>query len=340
MRGMILAAGLGTRLRPLTWFRAKPAIPFLGRPLIRYAMELLEGLGVSEPVVNLHHLADTVRAAAGSSARFSYEPEVLGTAGALAHARPLLAGEGTVVLVNGKIYYEGSLEEAWHAHRAGGAAVTLVVKTPDADSPFNPVYADIEGRIRLFGGIESRFGYGAGPDDRPYIFTGIHFIEPEVLDRIPMAACDTVRDIYPSLILEGAPLQIWVSPAFWCEMSTPRRYLDASLEVWRRSGRNGSAAAETSVVDPGAVVEAGAAVEESVCWPGATISRGSRLRRVILADGAGVLPPGTHLENCIVTADPAGCSDAQKEGSELRDGRRIWPLRSDGCAKILWGGRA
>ena len=103
-RGMILAAGLGTRLRPLTYFRAKAAIPFLNRPLISYSLELLRRAEIAEVMVNLHHLEDTVRVAAagpGMRVTFSFEEEILGTAGCLRKVSDFLK-EGTFIVANGK----------------------------------------------------------------------------------------------------------------------------------------------------------------------------------------------------------------------------------------------
>src|ERR671932_1615364 len=117
MRAMILAAGYGTRLWPLTIDRAKPAIPFMGRPLVGYVAEYLARYGFREVVVNLHHRPESVREALGDGSRFGVrlryveEPEILGTSGALDNARALLEGE-TFIVINGKIVTDINLKEA------------------------------------------------------------------------------------------------------------------------------------------------------------------------------------------------------------------------------------
>src|SRR5918912_4433836 len=117
MRAMILAAGYGTRLWPLTADRTKPAIPFLGRPLVGYVAEYLARYGCREVVVNLHHRPESVREALGDGSRFGVrleyveEPEILGTSGALDNARALLEGE-TFIVINGKIVTDINLSEA------------------------------------------------------------------------------------------------------------------------------------------------------------------------------------------------------------------------------------
>ncbi|MCA1592233.1 MAG: nucleotidyltransferase family protein, partial [Acidobacteria bacterium] len=122
MRAMILAAGYGTRLWPLTIDRAKPAIPFMGRPLVGYVAEYLAGYGCDEVIVNLHHRPESVREALGDGSRFGVrlhyveEPVILGTSGALDNARTLLEG-GTFVVINGKLATDINLKEAFETHR-------------------------------------------------------------------------------------------------------------------------------------------------------------------------------------------------------------------------------
>ena len=126
MRAMILAAGYGTRLWPLTIDRAKPAIPFMGRPLVGYVAEYLARFRVKEIVVNLHHRPESVRDALGDGSRFGVrfhyieEPTILGTGGALDNARGLLEAD-TFVVVNGKIATDINLEEALRTHERTGA---------------------------------------------------------------------------------------------------------------------------------------------------------------------------------------------------------------------------
>src|SRR6266850_892541 len=133
MRAMILSAGYGTRLWPLTEDRTKPAIPILGKPLVGYVAEYLARYGCKEIVVNLHHRPESVRRALGDGSRFGVkldyveEPEILGTSGALDNARALLDGE-TFAVVNGKIITDIDLNAALAHHRAQNALATLVLK--------------------------------------------------------------------------------------------------------------------------------------------------------------------------------------------------------------------
>ncbi len=137
---MILAAGYGTRLWPLTEDRTKPAIPILGRPLVGYVAQYLGQYGFRDVVVNLHHRPESVRAALGDGSRFHVrleyieEPVILGTSGALDNARHLLEGE-TFVVINGKIITDINLMEALETHRRANALATLVLHVLDSHTP-------------------------------------------------------------------------------------------------------------------------------------------------------------------------------------------------------------
>src|SRR3977135_4412244 len=132
MRALILSAGYGTRLWPLTEDRTKPAIPILGKPLVGYVAEYLARYGCAEIVVNLHHRPQSVRQALGDGSKFGVklhyveEPVILGTSGALDNARALLDGD-TFVVVNGKIITDIDLNAAFETHRRTKAIATLVL---------------------------------------------------------------------------------------------------------------------------------------------------------------------------------------------------------------------
>jgi NDP-sugar pyrophosphorylase family protein len=166
MRAMILAAGYGTRLWPLTIDRTKPAIPFLGRPLVGYVAEYLSRNDCREVVVNLHHRPDSVRAALGDGSRFGVhleyveEPDILGTSGALDNARRLLDGE-TFAVVNGKIVTNVDLQAALATHRRTGALATLVLRPNPARERFSIVETH-DGLVTGFGGMPLQASDNAG----------------------------------------------------------------------------------------------------------------------------------------------------------------------------------
>lgn len=166
MRAMILAAGYGTRLWPLTVDRTKPAIPVLGRPLVGYVAEYLAGYGYTDVVVNLHHQPESVQNSLGDGSRFGvrlhyvFEPVILGTSGALDNARHLLE-DGTFVVVNGKIITDINLNEALETHRRTNALATLVLQRNTARERFSIVETR-DGLVTGFGGMPTPTSDNAG----------------------------------------------------------------------------------------------------------------------------------------------------------------------------------
>lgn len=317
---MLLAAGLGTRLWPLTEDRAKPAIPFLGRPLIRGLVERLRDQGFSRIVVNTHHRAESIRAALegvealGISLSFSHEPEILGTAGGLARARDLglLDASQPTLIVNAKLYLDFDVGAAVRAHRASGAAVTLVLRPNVARERFREVL--VEGD-RVVG-----FGTGRDPEGpAPLLFTGIHMLEPEVLATIPLKFSDTIADIYPPYISAGR-VKAHVDPSGrWWEFSTLERYLELHLR-----GHAEGLGPEISL-SPGARVEPGAEVRRSVLWEDARIERGARAEDAVLGRGV-VLRAGDSV-SCAVVVRREHIQEAWEGRAEpLRGDALIVPL--------------
>src|SRR5918997_6815933 len=157
MRAIVLSAGYGTRLWPLTEDRTKPAIPMLGKPLVGYVAEYLAAYGIDEIVVNLHHRPESVRRALGNGSRFGVklhyveEPVILGTSGALDNTREFFERE-TFVVVNGKIITNIDLNAALETHRNTNALATLVLLPNTRRERFSVVETE-GGRITSFAGM-------------------------------------------------------------------------------------------------------------------------------------------------------------------------------------------
>lgn len=332
VKGMVLAAGCGSRLHPLTALRAKPAVPFLNRPLLQHSLELLGRAGVREAAVNLHHLPDSVRMAAEGSpfpVRFFEEPQLLGTGGGIWNARHLFKDAGFIV-ANGKIYFEQDLRAVLEAHRARGALATLVVVPPRPQDPFYPVLADSSGRIRAFARTRS---VPTQPDLTPYVFTGIQVLEPDVLKHFPAGPSDIVSDVYEKLAADGAPLDVYVSEAFWCECSTPRRYLENSIEALRRKGLKNLTAEGAegvlveSVCGRGTRIPAESLLERCVVWENVRIPASTTFRNAIITADPSGLTPGAELRNCVVTPRTDTLSEAARAGGAAIERECIvWPL--------------
>ncbi len=314
--GMVLCAGLGTRLRPLTERIPKPAVPVCGLPLVRFSLALLAGAGVRRAVVNVHHLpAEMARAARdaagalGIALAVSEEPVIAGTGGALREAGPLLAGADAIFLVNGDVLFDVDLAAALRAHRASGALATMVLLPMPAGARYASVEVDASGAVRRIAGA-----FGPGGDGLvPWHFSGVHVLSPEILERVPAEpfATDVNRHVYPPLMAAGA-VRGHVVEGYWNDLGTPARYVQANRDVLSgavplerfpgadpRAGTReiapGVRAAAGARIDPaarlvapvfvgaGCTVPAGATVEDAVLWEGTRLAPGERVEHAIAA---------------------------------------------------------
>ncbi len=302
---MILAAGFGTRLFPLTIDRTKPAIPFLGKPLVGYVAEYIAKFGFKDIVVNLHHQPESVQQALGDGSRFGVrinytleEPKILGTAGALDNAREFLKDE-TFLIVNGKIITDIDISAALETHRKTGALATMILKANTKREKFTEVIVE-NGLIKGFGDFAHPFTEQEIRDTShgvvtPLMFTGIHILEPRVFEYIPRGVySDIVPYFYNPAIKNGEKIAAHISDANWFELSTIPRYLDISLammngeNVW--NGEN-------------CVISADSIIRDSVIWDDVEITGAANLYRTIVADGVKI-ESGEHFENvAIVRAD-------------------------------------
>jgi NDP-sugar pyrophosphorylase family protein len=282
MRAMILAAGFGTRLFPLTIDRTKPAIPFLGRPLVGYVAEYVAKYGFKDVVVNLHHQPESVRASLGDGSEFGVNiqytletPDILGTAGALDLAKDLLKDE-TFLIVNGKIITDIDLTAALETHRRTKALATMVLKRNVKREKFSTI--ETEGRlIKGFGKFPVDDGKRT-KDDAPLMFTGIHILEPEVFNYIPQNQfSDIISVFYRPAIAEGKPIVAHVAEGMWFELSTIPRYLDITLAVLNGENNGLSIGENVNIAQT-------AEVRNSIIWDNVTIEPGAKLNRAILAD--------------------------------------------------------
>jgi NDP-sugar pyrophosphorylase family protein len=293
MRAIVLSAGYGTRLWPLTEDRTKPAIPILGKPLVGYVAEYLAGYGVDEIVVNLHHRPESVRRALGDGSRFGVklhyveEPVILGTSGALDNTREFFERE-TFVVVNGKIITDIDLNAAIETHRKMNAISTLVLLPNSRRERFSAVETEA-GRVKAFGRMPKETDEGPAP----LMFTGIHIMEPRILEYVPRGVfSDSVTDVYPKAMANGEILAAHVASGKWRELSTLKRYLDISVELLREVGKELVTGANTSISET-------AIVTDSVLWDDIEVGEGARIKRAVLADKVKI-DSNEVIENAVV----------------------------------------
>jgi NDP-sugar pyrophosphorylase family protein len=227
-RAMILAAGKGTRLAPLTHTRPKPLMEVAGRPMLVHLLEFLRAGGIDEVVMNLHHLGHRIEAAIGDGTafgmrvRYSHEDPILDTGGGIAHAHKLL-GDEPFVVANGDSLLEVPLRELLAFHRDRGGVATLALRPDPEAARYGLIEMDAADRVRRIVGLPDPAA-GVGPDTvlRGFMFPGLHVLEPEIFrwmeDPPPFSI---TRLTYPRLLAAGRPLFGWVTSARWVNIDTP-----------------------------------------------------------------------------------------------------------------------
>jgi mannose-1-phosphate guanylyltransferase len=321
MKAMILCAGLGTRLRPFTERWPKPALPFLGQPLFRYHLAVLRAAGVQAVGINTHHLPEVMESTAraecarvGLPLHVVHEPVIQGTGGGIRGLRDFLSGEDFLVF-NGDILFPVDLRPVVQAHRASGAAATLVLLPMPEGEQYASVEVDGQGRVRRIA--------GKGPGGErltPWHFTGVHVMSPRVFDFMsPQGPEDINRDVYVRMMEAGLPVRGEVVRAWWSDLGTPSRYLatvrdvlfgqvplaglgEASPFVAAPRGQGnywahptarlgGARVAGPAYFDAGCALAEGVRVGAAVVvGAGARVGEGARLNRAAVLDGTEVAP--------------------------------------------------
>lgn len=323
MKAMILAAGYGERLWPLTADRGKPALPVLGKPLVGYVAEYLAQNGVNEAVVNLHHRPESVRESLGDGSQFGlhleyvYEPVILGTSGGLDNAREFFQ-ESTFICVNGKIITDIDLQAAIETHRKQNALATLVLKRNTRRERFSIVETR-DGLVTRFAGMPGEGGCDA---DAPLMFTGIHILEPRIFEYIPRGVfSDSVVHVYPPAMAKGERIAAHVGEGMWHELSTLQRYLDISLDLLAAQNRNVFAGNKTSLA-------ANARVGEAILWDDVVIENGASVTRSVVGDGVRVRAHESFEGSIVVRAELVGdkTPPAKALKGRFQDDKFVVPL--------------
>jgi mannose-1-phosphate guanylyltransferase len=336
---MVLAAGLGERMRPLTEGRAKPSLPLLNRPIIVHTLEHLKRHGVGEAVINLHHQPESIRAVVGDGSRlgmkvhYSEEPVILGTAGGLKKAEPLLRGGGPLFMVNSDSVSDCDLGATLRKHRESGALATLVLAPHRPGTPYGIVEMGDRDRVQRIAGAPRG---ESDPRAGRYAFTGVHVLEEAIFDAIPDRARSEINsEVYPALIGSGKAIAGYVHSGFWRELGTPALYVEGTIALLRAGADpalpplrasegiylDGVRLPADAVVDPPLLVGRGATLGPKCSFAGgvvvgrqARLGRGSALRTTVVWDGARI-GDGASLSECIVTSGvyvPPGVSLTNK----------------------------
>jgi NDP-sugar pyrophosphorylase family protein len=309
-RALLLTAGLGTRLRPLTDVRAKPAMPVAGEPMIRRIIAWLVSQGVRDLVLNLHHRPETLTARVGDGAdlgarvRYSWEqPRVLGAAGGPRLARPIVGG-GTFLIVNGDTLTDVNLEEIVRAHTASHALVTMALVPNREFSRY--------GGVLLEGDRVTGFARPGPASEGSGHFIGVQVVNGAVFD--PVAAgesASSVGGIYNALIAaQPGAIRGYLCDAEFSDVGTVEDYWRTSAAFAARGAPPSSSAAHAPQIDPSS------RVTNSILWDDVVIEAGAVVDHCIVTDGVRVGPGESHRRTILVAGENGGTA-AVPMGFEL-----------------------
>jgi NDP-sugar pyrophosphorylase family protein len=301
---MLVAAGFGQRLDPLTRELPKPALPVGNRPVAWYALSHLARSGVREVVANAHHLADRLVAALEPvcppeiALSFAHEARILGTGGGVRNAWRPQPGEDFAIM-NAKYLFAPDLERALAIHRELGAIATMVLRRLPAGANFTPVHVSGEGRIR---DISRQAPAGLSPHP-PLMYTGVQILNERAHRDLP-AEGDIIEGAYRSWFARGEIVASVIDDGPWCDIGVSlEHYLAANLALCEGSiawpevhpGPRATLVADSARIDPLADVERcaigadarvdpGSCLRNSVLWPG-THARGEHENTVLTSAG-------------------------------------------------------
>jgi NDP-sugar pyrophosphorylase family protein len=276
---LVLTAGLATRLRPLSLVRAKAALPVAGEPLVFRILRSLVASGVTDAVLNLHHLPHTLTALVGDGSglgvrvRYSWEVPVLGSAGGPTRALSLLGP--TFLIVNGDTLTDVDVGEVIRQHERSGALVTMAVVANTEPLKYGGVRVAPDGQVTGF--------VRRGSTEPSYHFIGVQAAAAEAFASVPAGVPhETVGALYPSLIASRPGcVRAFVTAADFLDIGTPADYLDTCTLIARREGRT---------LEPGARAQIAttARLEGAILWNDVTVGDGVLLRDTVVTDGVHV----------------------------------------------------
>lgn len=290
---MVLAAGLGTRLRPLTYEITKPMVPVLDRPVMEHILDLLDRHDFEQVVANLHYFPDSIKEYFGERVSYRFEPELLGTAGGVRACSDFFDDEAFLV-ISGDALTDIDLTAFVARHRQAGGVATLAVKKVADTREYGVVLHDREGRIT---GFQEKPAPEEALSDLGNC--GIYLFEPQIFDYFPERPfVDWAQDVFPTLLANDIPFHIHEVDEYWNDVGSLAELRQGTFDALAGELHLQVAGEEIS---PGVSVAAGSTVPDGVevqgpVWIGrdVQIGEGARLMGpVVLGDGATV---GEHAQ--------------------------------------------
>ncbi len=291
MRAMVLAAGLGTRLRPLTYEITKPMVPVLDRPVMEHIVDLLDRHGFEQVIANLHYFPDSIRDHFGEQIEYRYEEELLGTAGGVRACADFFGSESFLV-ISGDALTDIDLGALAARHRETGGVATLAVKQVPDTREFGVVLHDREGRIT---GFQEKPGADEALSDLGNC--GIYVFKPEIFDYFPPRPfVDWAQDVFPVLLENDIPFHIHEVRDYWNDIGSLSELRKGTFDALRGELCLGL---EGEEVSPGVVLAGERSPEDrpiradtaidGIAWIGRDVTIGTGVRLMgplVLGDGA------------------------------------------------------
>ncbi len=299
MKAMVLAAGLGTRLRPLTFEISKPMVPVLDRPVMAHILDLLDRNGIDGVIANLHYHPDPIREYFGTRLTYNFEPELLGTAGGVRGCAEFF-GPDPFLVISGDALTDIDLAAFAERHRASGGIATIAVKQVADTREYGVVLHDRAGRIT---------GFQEKPEPDEALSDlgncGIYMFDPAIFEHFPERPfVDWAKDVFPTLLARDVPFFIHEVREYWNDVGSLAELRQGTFDALRGDLRLEVAGAEAApgvVTSDGTPLPAGVEVEGPV-WvgQGVHIDAPARLMGpVVIGDGVTV-GAGAQLRDTIV----------------------------------------
>ena len=308
MKAMVLAAGLGTRLKPITFELPKPMVPVLDRPVMAHITGLLERQGFDQVIANLHYFPDTIRDYFGDRLEYRYEEELLGTAGGVRNVADFF-GEDPVVVVSGDALTDIDLNALLERHRTAGGIGTLTVKRVADTREYGVVIHDSDGRIQ---------GFQEKPDPSEALSElgncGIYCFSPEIFDYFPdRPFVDWANDVFPVLLENDVAFHVHETEDYWNDVGSLdelRQGTFDALEGRLTVETTGTTIADGLTVGQGTDL-AGVAHMEPPVWVG---------ERCRIGEGVRLMGPVVIGDDCSIGSGSALRDSIVFPGTALEDG--------------------
>ena len=316
MKGVIIAGGPGTRLRPLTYVRPKPIVPVANKPFLDYQVELLKRYGISDIIFCTNYMAGMIQAHFGDGSshgvKMSYviEETPLGTAGAVKNAEALFKGD-TILVFNGDVLTDFDLSAIIESHRKRKASVTLTLRAVPSPSPYGVIITDERGRVTEFREPteETKKMLAKDPDVEvtgvEHINAGVYVIDSRIFEMAPVdTPYSFERQLFPSLLAGGAAVYGCVAEGYWLDIGRPQQYIEAhravltgevKVEVAGHRAPKGYWVCKDVKIDPSASIARTAHV-----GPRTRIEANVAVSGITAIGADCVIDEGATIDNCIL----------------------------------------